>query len=207
MYFAKIFLIGFLLFFLKYSARCETSFEYYYSLANYYSESNLDSCIYYSKKAYSFAKTYEDSLKALNSQIGSEYLNQDFEEIKITLKAIEKTLNGNKEICFLEEVYAYNNLGVIYSLQGRFEDSFKWHIRLLAVIENFSLDNLFRLNIYLNIGKVLLKIGDFDSAITILDLSLKFSTKKKYLEQKNEALMYPSDQPRSIKSQFNCYAS
>jgi len=125
-----------------------------------YKNSNSDSAIYFSKKAYELALDTEDVqlIAASLSQIGDNYQGiGEYDTALFILKQSIELIKSTNDTTGLSNVY--NNIGIIYDEKGAYQQSLNYYFKALRVAEVNS-ELLLQANILGNIGIVYKKQKD-----------------------------------------------
>lgn len=137
-----------------------------------YKNSNSDSAIHYSKKAYDLAiKTGDNKLIAESlNQIGDNY--QGIGKYDTALLILKKSINHIKSTSDTSGLSnIYNNIGIIYDEKGAYQQALNYYFKGLRVSE-FNSELLLQANILGNIGIVYKKQKDLSQVLIYYNRAL-----------------------------------
>lgn len=137
----------------------------YLQLSDIYSNTNLDSSLYYAKKALKESKLIKnDSLlsEVYNTTANAyEYKGQVDSSITFHYLALKKRQKLKNQILIAD---SYNNLGVAYDQSGKFKESLHYYFKALRLYENENHSSK-RAMVFGNIGIVYKQQKSYEKAL------------------------------------------
>lgn len=156
-------------------------------IATYFSDLNqYDSAIYYLNKAFEIDLITKDSANLVYDLGGLGYFKVMKKEYEEGIKYYNESLKYLKENDYRQRGTTYNNIGMAYLENEKYEDAEKYLFKSIAFHEKIK-DSTKVMMRYMNLGILYIKTNKLDKALKYEQAAVKYFDKKKnsHLEVKS----------------------
>lgn len=154
----------------------------YDNLGYYYQRVNLDTAIYFNKKALYFyhKDRNKEKVSRIFNELGVCYYFKG--NLKKSLESYQKSYNlkTNKDI---SRKYALNNIALLYTKLGQKQEALKAYARLLNESPLNDKDSSFYGTVLQNTGVLYLELGNYEKAEEFLNKAVKYFNSELLLSQ------------------------